>query len=888
MADEPEPPGGYTVLRTQRGRSASKRWTWNPTLGHWLKNDYGAGMLFSPTEEVAGSLDELAVAIIRISADPSAMIIRGALTKDRREALKANPDLTVRRQKLKKGDGEPPLFEVPRCWLMLDIDNFPLRGSDDLVDDPESAVAYAIEEIMPPEFQDVRCFFQLSASAGFVPGILKAHVFCWLSEPITDALLKVTMRQCAPRLRDYSVYQGVQPHYVAAPVVEGGPDPIPRRFGWIKGTEDAVTLPTITQAPPRQPGTGNYSGTSGSIEDCLARIGDGDGLSGFHDPLRTAIMRYAGHCSRGAIQRDDEAFKRSLIEAILQAPRGPQRHSVQQYTADDYLQRSIDGAFALLLTRETDHQPQPGPYFKPATGNIEEGRERLRTITAGFFERTLAWHKAKGEDCGPAEQAGIAGVVGSGKSTAAREFLLPYIDAMGAAKLPYRALWMVPTHVLGREALNDFLSLGIPAAVWAGREYIDPLDPTGDRMCLDIDAVQAAVIIGLDVEKHICGDPDNGPLCPFHDKCKYQAQKKNVARAEVVVISHQSLFGTNAKVITKDVGLVITDESWWQAGLTTMRETRIAGFADAITRFPVLRDANASFASKGKFDKSRLKIMVQDEPATRHLAALSALAQDVFIATPLDELVSKASVLAVGLTSAACHEAIKLEWRRHVEPEVWPGMPKKMRKEAMELAAVNATLPRRVGIWRALADLLDGNATHTGRLQMGERTDARGPDPTVLLHTRREISSQLIDLPLLVIDASLPEAVLPYFLPRFKVLGRIDAAAPHMTVTQILRGWGKSFRRPIPTKCRHTKTSAASHSSPNCAILSQCSPCRPTAAPSSSPTKPSNTCSPVSQVWQPPTSTISAASTCTATWECSPSLAAPCPRPPNCAQWRWR
>ena len=60
---------------------------------------------------------------------------------------------------------------------MVDIDNFQLRKSDDLIDDPEGAIAYAIAETLPACFQDVRCFWQLSASAGFERGVLKAHIF---------------------------------------------------------------------------------------------------------------------------------------------------------------------------------------------------------------------------------------------------------------------------------------------------------------------------------------------------------------------------------------------------------------------------------------------------------------------------------------------------------------------------------------------------------------------------------------------------------------------------------------------------------------------------------------------------------------------------------------
>ena len=311
-------------------------------------------------------------------------------------------------------------------------------------------------------------------------------------------------------------------------------------------------------------------------------------------------------------------------------------------------------------------------------------------------------------------------------------------------------------------------------------------------------AVNAAVAVGLDVEKYICGDPATGQACAYHGECKFQAQKPATVRAEVVIAAHQSLFGTLSKIITENVGLVVVDKSWWKAGLNMARETRIAGFADAITSFPPLRDANATF---GKFNRPKYapKIMVPDDKATQKLIEWSLKAEAAFLDTPVDCLVSKAIVLATGLTGENCREAIKLEWRRQVEPAIWPGMPRKMRKDAIEAAIVNANLPKRAGIWRALAELLDGAETHTGRLQADERPDVRGADPVILLHSRRDISTQLEDLPILLLDASFPEQIIKYFLPRINATTRIDATAPFMTVTQIIRGWGRSYMVPAHT-----------------------------------------------------------------------------------------
>ena len=466
----------------------------------------------------------------------------------------------MRRNKLKKNGCDPFFDETERCWVMIDIDNFRLRASHDLVDDPKSAVAHAIQELLPPCFHDVRCFFQLSASAGFVPGSLKCHVFFWLTAPIADALLKAIMKQCAPRPADFSVFQAVQPHFIAAPIIQGGPDPIPRRFGWIDGIDGAVTLPPLLPKPTPSGVGYNDTYTAGrEVEDHLAAFGDARGLDGFHLPLLRSTLAYARRCLRYG-GRDDAAMKATLTKAIQDAPTGPSRPNVDEYLADAKQQDAIDGAFALLLNGETDPQPAAKPYFEPATGSIEQGRQKMRDLIAETLKRIQAWHEAKPAGRPPAEQAAIAGVVGSGKSSVLREEIRHYIDALGTKKLLSRVLWLVPTHALGAEALADFTALGIRAAVWKGRDYIDPKDPNAKRMCLDIDTVNEAVALGLDIEKYICGDPKTDKVCAYHGECQFQAQKAAARHADVIIAAHQSLFGTLAKILTDNVGLVVIDE----------------------------------------------------------------------------------------------------------------------------------------------------------------------------------------------------------------------------------------------------------------------------------------------------------------------------------------
>lgn len=814
-ADLAEPPGGYTVLRAASGKFATKQWSWNPTLQQWTKRSYSAGAWFIPTEEVAANLDELATSIQRIALNPSAMIIRGALKPEFRERLRRNPNTQMRKMKLEKPGVVPPFIEVPRQWLMADIDNFFLRALDDLVDDPESAIEHALHEILPPEFQDVRCFWQLSSSAGFVEGVLKSHIFFWLDRPLIDRELKAILKQCAPRLVDLSPYQGVQPHYIAAPIIQGGPDPIPRRFGWLQGSRDYVTLPELQPEQPRRQrssssaghrsagsmgqrssggGRGSYAGGSGSVEDALAQLGDGEGLYGFHEPLRTATMRYARQCQRYG-SRDDDALKAKLTAAIKAAPCGPARSGVGEYLDEVYQQRLIDGAFA-LLDGNADNEAVP-PHHAAPVGDIVAARQELRDRVGAFMERTTAWW-ADDEEA-PPEHAGIAAVLGAGKSTTARHGLVSWIPQQQAAERPHRVLWLIPTHKLGNEAAEDFAALGLHAAVLRGRDAVDPDADEGTRMCLDREAVTDAVVNGLDVEKSICGSPLNGgKVCAFYHKCGYQRQKARVAQADIIIAAHQALFNTPPKIVTANLGLVVIDESFWQAGLKPNRETRLEGFADTVNRFPPLRDADARYGLGGKKKRRDQDAppprMEPDPKATEKLRGWASLLEEALFRIPVDELVDKAAIVATGLTAEDCRDAAKLEWRRQVEVAVWPGMPAKARKEAIAQSGANAGLPRRAGIWKALADLLEGDATHTGRVQMGER----GDEPLILLHSRLEIASQLAELPMLLLDASLPETIVRHFLPELKVIARIDASAPHATVTQIKRGWGRNNLLPHP------------------------------------------------------------------------------------------
>lgn len=787
---------GLTVLRTVDNARATKRWTWNPTLGEWLKVSYSAGKWFTAVEHQVADLAGLVDVLDVVRADPQAFVVRGTLSSDAAEAVAANPAHRIRRRKHLKQGVDPTLIETPRQWAMVDVDGWPLRASDDLATDPESAIDTAIQELLPDAFHDAECWWQLSSSAGFVPGYLKVHLFFWLTEPADNLHIKAVLHQHAPGV-DRAPFSAVQPHFVADPVIEGGYDPLPRRTGWRHGLEPAVALPAlIPQAAQPRPAADSAKGRAGGVAGALAALGHGEGQDGFHAPLRSATWQYARRCGRYN-DRDDAALKAELQAAIRTAFCRPGSNVEVPYYQDYYLDSMIAGAFA---AQAGDAEIQGmRPHHKAAVDTLEAARAALTEHVEGFLGRTLKWGALdEGERAKVLpEHAGLIVGVGAGKTTTTRNALPAFIAAAKAAGQPHRVLWLVPTHKLGNETLAAMERIGINAAVMRGRDAEVPgsADPDNyveaQKMCLNYDAVEAAISIVANVEQSVCGKAKgDSPCCPWRkgeNQCAFQRQKGPVARADVVILAHTSMFHELAKEVRAGLAVVIVDESWWQAGLMPYRDVNMEGFAAEPLTYPVLTKDQV-----GSSPISKVWRCVRQESATNDLHAWSLLAQKAFEATPYGELVSKAAVEKTGLTANQCALAYSLEWRRMYEGAVYPGQSAKDRKAMLPLADGNAGIPRRGAIWRALQALLEGDATHTGRLQVGSRTTAAGTFRTIILHSRQDIRNEVAGLPMLHLDATMPLHIVRYYLPRITLLAEVKPVARHMQVHQVIGGWGKT------------------------------------------------------------------------------------------------
>lgn len=788
-----------TILRatpTPAGapRFATKRWIWSDALGEWRKISYDAGATFTAEERPVGSLADVAAVLEQARRDPTAFVVRGALLPETRAAVAADPGHRLRRAKKAGRNGRAPtLEEVPRHWLLIDIDSWPLPDWADLADDPEAAIEAAIAELLPECFRDVSCWWQLSASAGFKPGVLKVHLVFWLTEAISNEDLKLYLHVHAPAV-DRAPYNAAQPHYIADPIIEGGHDPLPRRTGWVKGIEESVTLPALDLAALRGAiqqrreravtGAGLDAGAARTIAGALALLGDDPGQEGWHAPLRRATLLYARQTSQR--NRDDEAVKAACRDAIHAANlREAGRHAasdIARFCSDSYLDALIDGAFQWVENNKADVPQGTAPAYAAPEHTVDAARDVLRERITEVLRDIAAWHAAP-HGAKP-RHVGLAVDTGGGKSRITREEVATFVATQRAAGLPYRVLWLVPTIKLGAEAEKHFDGMrGVTVAIHRGRAQPDPLAP-GESMCMDLEAVKLAQSAGESIEKTVCGSSKNNVThCPFFEVCGYQRQRTPVSKADVVIAAHEAGFRLPQGFHKKDVALVVFDESWWQDGIRTGRTIPVEGSADSVLAFPVWKHVNGGRQA-------------QDLDGTDELHVIRTRLERALAKAP-EGYLRRETLVAGGLTVADCARARNHEWNRRREGLMRPGMSRKDRQAAAEQAGVNALVPRFVAMWTVLADLLAGGAEATGRAEMLWRPDRDGtPRWTISLNTISELADAVTEAPILLLDATLPPDLVRAYLPRLETAEPVRVKAPFMEVRQVRGGWGKTTLLP--------------------------------------------------------------------------------------------
>jgi putative DNA primase/helicase len=324
-------------------------------------------------------------------------------------------------------------------------------------------------------------------------------------------------------------------------------------------------------------------------------------------------------------------------------------------------------------------------------------------------------------------------------------------------------VYAVPYHRLGRQIqqrIQNEAGPTIEVAVWRGRESDDP-DADGEKMCRDIDAVQQVLSVAGDPQTQVCISGDR--KCAFADVCGYQKQRKKTG--QIWIVAHHSLFAQKPEAIPSPT-LVIIDESFHGAGL---RGT--TGHPVMVSQYQVERAVSVT----GNISRTA-DLMTELMPTRKKL-------EEIIGQHDLGPL-SRQALIESGLTADECSAAATLEWKRKVEPSIWPGMPAEDRKKAIKVVQENSEVPRMALMWKLLAEVLEDESIDlSGRLRISEQEDKGATYKGLQLIWHDEIKEGW-KAPTLHIDGTLELDLVRLYLPGIEMRADIRASAQHQHLTQ--------------------------------------------------------------------------------------------------------
>lgn len=366
--------------------------------------------------------------------------------------------------------------------------------------------------------------------------------------------------------------------------------------------------------------------------------------------------------------------------------------------------------------------------------------------------------------------------VGLGKTTAMQRGLAGLLRS-GALR-GKKVVVGVPRHDLAAEQRDAFAALDVDATLWKGRSAPDPRPGEPDRlMCLDPSAPFDAMEVERVVETTSCKVTSNGvtAICPLYHQCGYQAQKRPLRRADVVITAHDTLFHMAPRELGA-VGLLVLDEGFWAAGL---RGTD----GKALLTLDGLRPHLGTVLCWTARNK-------EDWDATADLAAAREKLWKVLATAPNGPL-SVEALQATGLTPRICRDAAGHEHRRLRNPGLYPGMDPAERRRRIAAVLPKEGEPwappgRSAAMWMLIAEALENGHDVAGAVLCNAMTE-NGTVRSLRLAWRAGLRKTWgAGGPVLHLDATLrPELVTP-FLPDITVAESVRATEPHVRIRQVL------------------------------------------------------------------------------------------------------
>ncbi len=763
------------------------------------------------------------------SKNPKAAVVRGALRDH------VDPDGIVHLRKDVNKWGETAHFEeCPRNWLMIDIDKQPLEGID-LVNDPEGTVKRAIGKFLPESYQDVSFVWQLSSSAGLKDdGLLSIHIWFILDRPVGQDELKTYHTLKAPAV-DPRPFQTVQVHYIADPIFEDGiQDHLSKRIGLVRLDKAEVSLPELPPEAIAKAYRSIGKGPTGSVygfEEKLKFLGDGEGLSRFHDVLIAATSSYV--YGKFEWEVDIEWLKARLRDAIDKAPKHTGR-DVSHYLSDAYLDQNIETAISKFCQAVTT------PKYSAPTMTPEEARREIKSsmwdAADQHFEALAEWEKVNRtyQDC---YQATYEKWENNAKKTAQKNGV-EYDEKAEAAEIRRHVLCDLEFGELDHPGSMPKLVLSLSVGVGLGKteqafkliKYVRDKALAlleADKSADDASKLSEATRIAYKrLTRAVFAVPTHKLADEAVERAKAAGLTAGPFRGRLYEDKETGEFpmcdrpGDVQRCI--DAGLPVVS-SMCSNGVDECSSNRICGYhlqIDELTSLDVVMVPHASlyhekpginsrgllivdeqFAFDGERQRRVLRVselrknrdkvyskdddgkLSPDERLTKKLHRTRETAAEALVESP-DGNLSGRSVWELSIGDVA--EAIRLEWKTSVDSPVYPGMPRNKLLKALASAAAVRRMRLRVDFWTALLALVSSDCKQkSGWLVRDTNEDG---DAIVRVSGRASIKDGWFDGLAVCLDAtSSPELVQLYF-PKHEVITppAIEAIQPNVTVMQTI------------------------------------------------------------------------------------------------------
>lgn len=422
------------------------------------------------------------------------------------------------------------------------------------------------------------------------------------------------------------------------------------------------------------------------------------------------------------------------------------------------------------------------PKRNEAMVSVEEARGELAAIIPAAIKRLsdeAIRFSQEGYTADNATQLGVRVSVGGGKTQVSTEALVSAVKdlrrELGEA-VP-ALVYAVPTHRLGAElerriaAEGERQGVALRVQTWRGREATEPV--TGEKMCLDIQAVKAAQKAMLRPQETVCQSPKGN--CPFFSKCGYQQQRK--ASADIWIVPHASLFHERPETIGQPA-LLVVDEGLWQSSLRGFDKQKVVVGLASLGKSPSVLTANT------------VGDAVLDPFGTADLDA----ARKQLLAVVRDSghgPIKTSALLDAGVTADLCKKAATLEWKRLRTGGLVPGMDSaSFLRKAKELADGQGDVSKMATMWRLLSEALDDGLEACGRVSFEVVKDTDGIEHEALVLRWTAGIAAGWNAPLLHVDATLRPSLVQHIFPRLEVVADIQIETPHQNTIGVV---GKSF-----------------------------------------------------------------------------------------------